>query len=706
MRTYLKLLALILALPLGAVAAESGKEKAPKKASDLFKTPKVWTLHLTFTPKDWETMEPKNSGRGAFGGGPGGGMRGGPGGFGPAEFIAPAFLKLADKNQDGRLSADEFHALAENWFTAFDKEKRDKLSLDQLRNGLGTTLAGALGMPGGGGGRMGGPNLQGQEGKRNGLASAAGFDFVYVHADMEFQGQTIKDVGVRYKGNGTWMQSMGQLKRSLKIDTNHFVKGQKFAGVTKINLHSNVTDASWMNEVLSLRLYRDAGVPAPHTAYARVYITVPGKYEKQYVGLYSIVEDIDKRFEKETFATTEGAIFKPVTPNVFADLGSDWTAYKQTYDPKTELTDAQKKRVIDFAHLLTAGSDAEFNERVAEFIDLDETSRYFAVTVWLSTLDSILAMGQNFYVYLDPATDKFKFMPWDLDHSFGQFPMGGSQEQRENLSINRPWRGDNRFLERLFKVESFKKLYLAHQSEFSETIFKPKRFHKQVDELAAALRPAVKDESAFKLERFDKVVSGKTVEPARFGGGGGPGGPGNDGPQRRGGEQGGGPIAGGAGGPGGGPVMRMGGFGQSVKPIKGFVDARAKSVADQLAGKSEGLALNDGRGGGPGGPGGPGAGLAQAFASVFMNAFDANHDGQLTHDEFVAGLDKWFVNWNFDKTGQLTEAQLKAGIAQDLIPGGRAFGRGNAVFGGGRGNPGFPSRNANGPAQGNGPPER
>jgi hypothetical protein len=264
--------------------------------------------------------------------------------------------------------------------------------------------------------------------------------------------------------------------------------------------------------------------------------------------------------------------------------------------------------------------------------------------------------------------------------------MGGSQEQRENLSINRPWRGENRFLERLFKVESFKKLYLAHLSEFSETIFKPKRFHKQVDELAAALRPAVKDESEFKLERFDKVVAGEAVEPARFGGGGGPG---NDGPQRRGGDQ--------------GPVMRMGGFGQSVKPIKGFVDARAKSVADQLAGKSEGLALNDGRGG-PGGPGGPGAGLAQAFASVFMNAFDANHDGQLTHDEFVAGFDKWFTNWNFDKTGQLTEAQLKAGISQDLIPSGRAFGRGNGVFGGGRGNPGFPSRNGNGPVDGIGPP--
>ena len=55
----------------------------------------------------------------------------------------------------------------------------------------------------------------------------------------------------------------------MKIDLNEYVKGQKLAGITKLNLHSNVTDASWMNEVLSHRLYRDAGVPAPRTAYAR-----------------------------------------------------------------------------------------------------------------------------------------------------------------------------------------------------------------------------------------------------------------------------------------------------------------------------------------------------------------------------------------------------------------------------------------------------
>jgi len=675
-----------------AVYAAKGKG-APKKPDALYQLDKVWTVHLTFTPEQWATMEPKGGNR--FGG-PGGGRPGG-GGFGPGNFLAPVFM-TGDADKDGKLSRDEFRSMGESWFAQWDKNKAGRVNADQLRAGLDATL----GMPGGPGGGGGRGMLQGAEGKRNGLASSAGVEFVYVHADMDFDGHTVKNVGVRYKGNGTWMQSMGQLKRSLKIDVDHFDKGQKFAGVTKLNLHSNVTDASEMNEVLSHRLYRDAGVPAPHTAYAKVYVTVPGKYDRQYVGLYSIVEDIDKHFVHENAEHKGGAIFKPVTPDLFGDLGDDWSRYNQTYDPKTHLNDKEKRRVIDFAKLVTHADDAEFAAKLDQFLDVDETARYMAVTVWLSTLDSILGMGQNFYVYLDPKTDRFQFMPWDLDHSFGQFPMGGSQEQRERLSVNHPWRGDVRFLDRLFKVEAFKKAYLARMAEFERTIFKPERFHGQVDELAKALRPAIKEESEQKLERFDKVVAGQAVEPMmRFGGGGGPGGaggPGGNGPQ---GDRvvriGGGGGGAGGGGPenGGGPRF-MGGM-PAVKPIKGFVDARAKSVDDQIAGKSEGeLIGGGGPGGGRGGPGGgPGGrgdfGPGGFVGMAFMNAFDADKDGQLTHDEFAQGFAKWFDAWNTDKSGALTEDQVRAGLNQTLVNmrggggGGMRGGPGGGGFGGPRG---------------------
>ena len=98
-----------------------------------------------------------------------------------------------------------------------------------------------------------------------------------------------------------------------------------------------------MNEVLSHQLYRDAGVPAPRTAYARVFVTVPGKHDRKYFGLYSLVENVDKNFVADRRLGEGGAILKPCTPEVFADLGDDWAVYEQMYDPKTHMAAAEKR---------------------------------------------------------------------------------------------------------------------------------------------------------------------------------------------------------------------------------------------------------------------------------------------------------------------------------------------------------------------------
>ncbi|MCY2952486.1 MAG: CotH kinase family protein [Planctomycetota bacterium] len=580
-------------------------------------------------------------------------------------FLAPVFMKDGDQNGEGKLSREEFAALGRKWFAVWDKSNAGRVTNDQLRSGLNVTFAPPPGFaprgPGapGFGHAPGVSMFQGRNGQRNGLASTMGIDFQFVHADLEIQGQLVTDVAVRYKGNGTWVQSQGSMKRSLKVHLKRFTKSQNLAGISEFNLHSCVTDAGFMNEVLSYRLFRDVGVPAGRTTYARVYVTVPGQYERKYLGLYSIVENVDAAFIHERFKGKKGAIFKPVTPSLFSDLGDDWAKYRQAYDPKTDVSESQARRVIEFAGLVTKADDAEFAAEAGEYLDLDEFSRFMAVTVWLSTLDSILTTGQNYYLYLDPQTNKFQFLPWDLDHSFGQFYVMGSQEQRENLSIHQPWQGNNRFLERVFKLEAFKKLYLARLQEFGTTIFKAERFHQQVDEIAAAIRPAVEEESKEKLARFDKVVAGQAVPPAGFGG------PANDPPA------------------GGGGDVRFGGpspfMMPSPKPIKGFVTARAQSVLDQLSGRKQGHVMAGfgfGPGGGPNPPGGPGApggppaafGPGMFLTPVFMAAHDTNKDGQLARDEFIESFVKWFDAWNSDKSGTLTDQQLRAGIDKALMP--------------------------------------
>lgn len=631
----------------------------PKSDLDLFNLRKVWEASLTFAPEQWQAIAPKGGGGGMFGGpgGPGGGAReggrrgpggpGGRGGFDPSRFMAGGWMQALDADRNGKLTKLEFvggfQRLAKEW----DTTGAGELGVDALRDGMNKALGGDA--PGGGGFA---PRLQGAEGKRNGLSSASGIEFEYVHADLEFGGSRITNVAVRYKGNGTYMMSQGTEKKSLKVDLNEFVKGQKVAGVSKLNFHNNITDASWMNEPLSYALYRDAGVPAPRTSYARLTVSVPGLHTNRSFGLYSIVENLDDNWAEASFGTKKGAIFKPVTPSLFQDLGQDWAKYQQTYDPKGEPNEKQKRRVIEFAQLVTHSNEAEFTRRLPEFLDVDEFSRFMAVTVWLSTLDSILAIGQNYVVYLHPKTDRFLFVPWDLDHSFGNFMLQGTQQEREQLSLAEPWVGQNRFLERVMKVPAIREAYLARLKEFQGTLFQPARIRKQVDELAGLLKPAVREEGEEKLSRFEKVVAGESVGMGGFGGGGR--------------------------GPGGG----MPGFGEPVKPIKTFVEARHQSVASQLAGTSTGMRI--GNRGGPFGGGGArgGFGPGTFLAPAVLQKADQDHNEKASLAELQKLAETWWNEWDAAGNGFLTDQQLGDGLS-------RTFPMPQGIGGPGRG-PGGP----------------
>jgi hypothetical protein len=548
-------------------------------------------------------------------------------------------MSQGDLDRDGRVSPEEFAGLATKWFKAWNVNGGGKLDegqiqagLDTIRNPAGDGIATMLLAP---------------EGKRNGIASALGIEFEQVHADLEFEGRLLRDVAVRYKGNGTFMESRDSLKRSLKVDLNKYVKGQSLGDVKTLTLQNNVTDASMMNEVLAYRLYRDAGVPAPRTAYARVFVTVPGKYERKYLGLYSMSEAVDKQFAENSFETKRGAIFKPVTPSLFNDLGADWAAYNQIYDPKTDLDEEQKKAVMRLSQFVTQADDTAFAAHIGEYIDLPEFARFMAVMVYLSDLDGILGPGQNLFLHLHPKSQKFQFIPWDQDHSWGQFNRA-SQEERDKLSIQHPWQGENFFLERMFRVEAFKKLYLARLDEFAKSIFEPERIAQQVDQIAAVIRPAVKEESESTLNRFDRLVAGEILtSPGPFGGG-------------------------------------------QTKPVKPFTKVRTQSVVDQLSGKSEGMVAGSGF---PGGFGG-GGGLGRMFGRSLFQVLETDKDSTVTQAEFTAGFARLFQAWNSDKSGYLTLAQVRAGIEKDLPVTAQGF----PPFGGGGhgprgGPPGRPGQN-------------
>lgn len=642
-------------LPVLALGAFITHAEPPHAPADLFQTEKVWKATVSFDSEQWKRLQPEMPAGGGFpfGGPPGGGGPGGPGGqrgpggpggpppggpggpggggFGPGNFLAGGFVSGLDANKDGDVSREEFVGGFDKWFTDWDATKSDALGSDALRDGFTKALAGPGGGPGGGGQ---GPGLQGREGQRNGLSAARGISFEYAKGTLNFEGAELKEVAVRYKGNGTFMDATASDKKSLKLNLNEFIKGQKVSGLSKLNFHNNVTDVAAMHEPISYELYRAAGVPAPRTAYVKVTLNADGAHTNRFLGLYSIVENPDNQWAEHNFKTKKGAIFKPVTRELFKYQGEDWAKYNQAYDPKTELTAKQKQRVFDFAKLVTEASDEDFARRLPEFLDIDEFSRFMATTVWLSSTDSILMMGQNFIVYLNPKTDRFLFVPWDLDRSFGNF----FTPSPEKMSIKQAWAEDNRFLERAMKVPAVNEAYRARLKEFSETIFKPEKIGARVDQLARILRPIVQEEDPGKVERFDKFVAGIVPEQ-----------PANE-------------------GPGGFPRR----FGMQAKPIKVFVKERSESVLAQLAGKEEGQPLGGGFGPGGGGRGGRGGGMRFGPGNIvgppIHKAADANADTKVSKAEFHALAERWFKEWDKEGSGKLSQQNITAGLNAVIPP--------------------------------------
>jgi spore coat protein CotH len=372
--------------------------------------------------------------------------------------------------------------------------------------------------------------------KRESHRNDFGFDLPFGTGDVTVGGETFKKVSIRYKGNGTIFDTTRSIKKSFKIDLGS--ADGRFGGSKKINLHCGVTDPSKLREVLGYELYRAAGVTAPRTALAEVRLTVPGKYDKELLGLYVAVEEVDKPFLKDRFGSDKGLLMKPKDLRDFRHLGDDWDLYKKSYLPRREATAEEAKRLVAFAKLVDKADDEKFAKEVGSYLDVDGYLRFLAATAFLANTDNFWTVGHNYYLYLHPKTNKIHFVPWDLDRAFANWM---DAKQSMDLSLTHPYGGTHKLTERLLAAPGTSAKY-----------------QKLLKDLAAG--PFAKDRLTERLAAHEKVVKDPRERDARAAA------------ARK--ERGGfGPF----GGKGGGPP-----------DLADFIKARTESVAAQLEGKSKG----------------------------------------------------------------------------------------------------------------------
>lgn len=126
----------------------------------------------------------------------------------------------------------------------------------------------------------------------------------YIPVDVQINGVTFKEVGLRAKGNSS-LSGVTNDRYSLKVEFDHYIDGQTCYGLDKLALNNNYQDPTSMKEYLSFDMLRFMDVPSSLCSYAKVSVN------GEYWGLYLAIECPEESYMERNYGSDYGNLYKP-----------------------------------------------------------------------------------------------------------------------------------------------------------------------------------------------------------------------------------------------------------------------------------------------------------------------------------------------------------------------------------------------------------
>lgn len=235
----------------------------------------------------------------------------------------------------------------------------------------------------------------------------------YVRATFRYGDVTLKDVGVRIKGEASFRKL--DRKAPFKIKFDEFVNGQAFRGLKRLTLNNMVEDPSFLAERLAYHFFRAAKLPAPRCNHALVYVN------GAFYGVYANVEAEDKPFLRRWFPSDEGNLYEEGQRDFVP--GAETAFDLETNDAVNDRTDLK-----NLIAALQAAAPATFLADLGASLDTAHYLRFTAAEAAVNQWDMYsytVFYPNNFRIYHNPATAKFVFLPWGMDMSMKPFRDSG-----------------------------------------------------------------------------------------------------------------------------------------------------------------------------------------------------------------------------------------------------------------------------------------
>ena len=304
---------------------------------------------------------------------------------------------------------------------------------------------------------------------KNNIENPELYPEIYHPCDVTFDGAAINNCGFREKGNASNTLANFGRKNPLKIAFDEFDNNQTFDGLKKINLNIFINDPSLMHDVACNKLMRDAGLHSSRTAYTKVWVN------NEYIGLYLIIENVDKTFLKSKYgsAFNDGNLYKT---DRGASVPLNWQGGdKQKYkDQGMKLTTNESTDdwtgFIDFVNFLNNYTGEDFKQQLESRFDVHNYLKALAVEKCVRSWDSYWGGGNNYYLYEHP-DGKWRWIPWDMNETFQDIKVLSGTTILNGYLIPTPQIDERPLLKKIFQFDEYKEEYLNYACDFIQTKF-------------------------------------------------------------------------------------------------------------------------------------------------------------------------------------------------------------------------------------------
>lgn len=315
-------------------------------------------------------------------------------------------------------------------------------------------------------------------------------DPMFVPADVFYKGKQWYRVGVRFKGNSslqsTW--SNGNLKLSFKLDFDQFediypqILDQRFYGFKKLSLKNNYDDKAFIREKVSADIFRRAGLVVSQSSFYTIYVDFGNG--PVYFGLYTLVEEVDDTVIKEKYKNNNGNLYKPENAGSSFALG---TFSEEDFEKKTneELADwSDIKQLFSVLHDATRTTNASlWRQNLDAIFDTDVFLNYLAVNTAIQNWDTYGRMQHNYFLYVNPKSNKFEWIPWDNNEALQFGKMQGSL----NLDFSNLQSNSWPLIEFLYNDPVYKAKYDAYLNNVVEIAFNADEISSVYDRYASLI---------------------------------------------------------------------------------------------------------------------------------------------------------------------------------------------------------------------------